>query len=168
MDEKTKELIDFTRGKFGLEDYYLERYSFNRTVNIFNETVYTLSMEWIPNHVTGLVDDENPVGTAVIEIDIHSMKLQSVIFVMGQTFAKDGVIFEDKNDIIKWIEQETGLMYEQQFQLRKEEEGEMHFIECIDGVPVSPTGMIEVRFKQDGKLTFFQSMEFFPQKIESK
>lgn len=162
MDERTQELIDFTREKFGLCNYFLERYSYNRSVNIFNETVYSFSMEWFPNHAEQVDEDENPEGTAVIEIDIHSRKFQSVIFVMGQTYAKNGVTFADKNDIITWIEQETGLMYEQQFQLRKEEEGELQFSECIDGVAVSPSGMIEVKFDQDGKLTSFSVYGHFP------
>ncbi|RFB15360.1 hypothetical protein DZB84_13225 [Bacillus sp. HNG] len=163
MDERTQELIDLTKNKFGLWDYSLERYSYNRSVNSFNETVYTLSMEWFPNLVLEPVDeDENPDGTAVIEINIHSRKFQSAIFVMGQTFAKNGVTFASKNDIIKWIEQETGLRYEQQFQLRKEEEGELHFSECIDGVDVSPSGMIEVNYNQEGKLTLFSVHGHFP------
>ncbi|MFS0820236.1 hypothetical protein [Bacillus sp. 1P02SD] len=163
MDERTQELIDLTKKRFGLWDYSLERYSYNRSVNIFNETVYTLSMEWFPNVVLEPVDeDENPDGTAVIEIDIHSRKFQSAIFVMGQTFARNGVTFASKNDIIKWIEQETGLRYKQQFQLRKEEKGELHFSECIGGVDVSPSGMIEVKFNQDGKLTLFSVHGHFP------
>lgn len=165
MDERTQELIDLTKEKFGLWDYSLERSSFNRSVNIFNETIYTFSMEWFPNEVAEPVDeDENPDGTAVIEIDIHSRKFQSVIFVMGQTFAKNGVTFTDKKDIIKWIEQETGLMYGQQFQLRNEEEGELHFRECIDGVGVSPSGMIDVKYDQGGRLTSFSSYGHFPSK----
>ncbi|MDR4887708.1 hypothetical protein RGU12_09130 [Fredinandcohnia sp. QZ13] len=165
MDERTQELIELTKNKFGLWDYSLKRSSYNRSVNIFNETVYTLSMEWFPNHVLEPVDeDENPDGTAVIEIDIHSRKFQSAIFVMGQTFAKNGVTFASKNDIINWIEQETGLRYEQQFQLRKEEEGELHFTECIGGVDVSPSGMIEVNYNQEGNLTLFSVHGHFPSK----
>lgn len=138
-------------------------------MNIFNETVYSLSMEWFPNEVEEPMDeDENPDGTAVIEIDINTRKFQSAIFVMGQTFAKNGVTFAGKNDIIKWIEQETGLRYEQQFQLRKEEKGELHFSECIDGVDVSPAGMIEVKFNQDGKLTLFSVHGHFPSKEKVK
>jgi hypothetical protein len=165
MDERTQELVDFTREKFGLWDYYLETYSFNRSVNIFNETVYTMSMEWFPKHCVGQeYEDENPEGTAVITINVNSRNFESVIFVMGQTFATNGVTFSDKNDIIKWIELETGLTFEQQFQLHKEEEGELHFKECINGVAVSPSGMIEVNFDQDGRLTLFSAHGHFPQK----
>ncbi len=165
MFKRTQELVDFTKEKFGLRDYYLETYSFNRSVNIFNETVYTMSMEWFPTHCVGQeYEDENPDGTAVITIDVKSRNFESVIFVMGQTFATNGVNFSDKNDIIKWIEQETGLTFEQQFQLHKEEEGELHFKECMNGVAVSPSGMIEVNFDQDGRLTLFSAHGHFPAK----
>nr|WP_309100526.1 hypothetical protein [Fredinandcohnia onubensis] len=169
MDKRNQELVDFTREKFGLWDYYLETYSFHRSVNIFNETVYTMSMEWFPNHCVGQeYEDENPNGTAVITIDVNSRSFESVIFVMGQTFATNGVNFSDKNDIIKWIEQETGLTFEQQFQLHKEEEGELQFKECMNGVAVSPSGMIEVNFNQDGRLTLFTAHGHFPAKERVK
>lgn len=165
IDTGIQELIDFTREKFGLWNYYLKSHSFDRRVNIFNKTIYTFSMEWFPNDVVEPVDeDENPGGTASIEIDIQTSRLKSAIFVMGQTFAQNGVTFADKNDIVKWVEQETGLMYEQQFVLRNEEEGELHFSECIDGVGVSPSGMIDVKYDQGGRLTSYSSYGHFPSK----
>ena len=124
-------------------------------------------MEWFPNHVTVQEDDgSNPEGTAIIEINVATRKFESAIFVMGKTYAKDGVTFAnlDTKTIIKWIEHETGLTYGKQFQLHKEEEGELHFTECIDGVAVSPSGSIEVKFNQEGKLTLFSVHGQFPSK----
>lgn len=163
MDERIQSLLDYTREKYGLWDYYLERYSFDRNVTIFNETVYTLTMEWFPNHITNQEnEDENPEGTAVITMDVKSRRIESVIFVMGQTFAKNGITFSSKLDIIKWIEQETGLTYGQQFKLSKEAEGAIHFNECIDGVDVSPSGSIEVNWNHHGDLTLFTVHGHFP------
>ena len=167
MDSRIQELIDMTRIKFGLHHYYLQRHSFSRYVNIFNETVYRFEMEWFPNHVTEQEDDgSNPEGTASIEINVKSRKFESAIFVMGKTYAEDGIMFANHNteDIIKWVEDETGLTYGEQFQIHKEEEGEVHFKECIDGVAVSPSGSIEVKFDQEGKLTFFAVHGQFPSK----
>ncbi|HZH61340.1 MAG TPA: hypothetical protein VEY70_17590, partial [Metabacillus sp.] len=98
--------------------------------------------------------------------DIHTYKFTSVIFVMGKTYAQNGVSLAHftKNDIINWIEQETGLTYGKQFNLRKEEEGEFHFMECIDGIAVSPSGYIELHFNKEGKLTFFSIHGQFPSK----
>lgn len=158
MDKRIQDLVDRTREKFGLDSYYLQSHSLNRNVDIFNDTSYILSMEWFPNHITELEDDDlNPDGTAVIEIDINSHKFKSVIFVMDETHANNGVSFAnlDTNDIIKWIEQETGLIYGKQFQIDQKEEGELHFKESINGVAVSPSGSIDIEFNKEGKLTLF-------------
>ena len=167
MDGRIQELIEFTKEKFGLDNYYLERHSLYRNVNIFNETVYTLCMEWFPNYVTEQEDDgSNPEGTASIEINVTTRKFESAIFVMGKSYAKDGITFADHNtnNIIKWVEQETGLIYGKQFQLHKEEEYELHFRGCIDGVAVSPSGFIEVKCNQEGELTLFSVHGQFPSK----
>ncbi|WP_175638126.1 hypothetical protein [Metabacillus schmidteae] len=166
MDTRIKELIDLTEKKFGLENYYLHSHDIFRRGDFFNNTIYTLCMEWFPNHETVEKDGSNPDGTAVIEIDIHSHKFTSAIFVKGKTYAHNGVAFANstKNEIIKWIEQETDLVYEKQFKLRKEEERELHFMECIDGVAVSPSGYIELRYNEEGKLTYFSNHGQYPSK----
>ncbi len=48
MNETLQHLIDQTRKKFGLDHYRLKRLQFYRNVNMFNETIYKLSMEWFP------------------------------------------------------------------------------------------------------------------------
>lgn len=45
MSSKTRQLIDFAKKKFGLDNYYLKRHRFDREVTPANETVYTFSME---------------------------------------------------------------------------------------------------------------------------
>ncbi|MDL4841743.1 hypothetical protein [Aquibacillus rhizosphaerae] len=165
MDQRIAELIHVTKTKFGLDDYYLERHRFYRNVNIFNETVYTLCMEWFPKHVTEEEDeDSNPDGAAVIDINVDTGKYESVIFVMGETYAKDGISFATlkTDDIIKWVENETGLTHGKQFQLHKEEEGELFFKECIDGIAVSPSGSIQLEFNKEGNLTLFAVHGQFP------
>lgn len=167
MNSKIEELIDFTKIKFGLDNHYLQRHNLYRNVNPFNDTVYTLCMEWFPNHVTAQEDDgSNPEGTAIVEINVATRKFESAIFVMGKTYANSGVTFAnlDTNGIIKWIEYETGLTYGKQFQLHKEEKGELYFKECIDGVAVSPSGSIEIKFNHEGKLTFFSAHGLFSSK----
>ncbi|MGM7724114.1 hypothetical protein [Metabacillus sp. Hm71] len=167
MDRRIKELVDLTKKKFGLDNYYLKQHSFYRNVNIFNKTIYTLCMEWFPNHIIEQEDDEsNPEGAAVIEINLHTRKFERVIFVMGKTYAKDGITFANLNlnNMINWIEYETGLTYGKQFQLDKQEEGAFRFRECIDGVAVSPSGYIEVNVNQEGDLTLYRVSGQFPSK----
>jgi hypothetical protein len=166
MDRRIQELVEFTKTKFGLNNYYLQRHQFYRSINIFNETVYTLSMEWFPNHTVQEDDGSNPEGTACIEINLNNHKFKSAIFVMGKSNAENGIMFANRNteDIIKWIEDEMGLTYGRQFQIHKKEEGELLFKECIDGVAVYPAGYIEIKFDEEGRLTFFSVHGQFPSK----
>ncbi|MCB5936463.1 hypothetical protein LI012_13605 [Caldibacillus thermoamylovorans] len=167
MDSQLKELIDLAKTTFGLNHYYLQRYEFYRSVNTINETVYTLSMEWFPNHITVHEDDEtNPNGAAGIEINVKSRKFTRAIFAGGISYAEDGVKFSHLNmeAIIKWIEDKTGLMYGIQFQLKREQEGELTFMACLDGVDVSPPGYIDIKFNEEGKLTLFSINGQFPSK----
>ncbi|GIP33564.1 hypothetical protein [Paenibacillus sp. J2TS4] len=165
MNSRTQQLIDFTKAKFGLDNYYLQRHRFDREITPANETVYTLSMEWFPNHAAGQEEEDlNPEGTAVIEIEVNRPKVKSVIFVMGKTYAQNGIVFPNRNtqEIIQWVEAETGLTYGKQFQLRKEEEGELQFAECFEGIAVSPSGFIEVKWNPQGQLTSFSVYGQFP------
>lgn len=157
MNETLQHLIDDTRKKFGLDDYRLKNYEYYRNVNMFNETIYKLCMEWFPPHETIPVDEDlNPDGTAVIEVNLNTGKVESAVFVRGKTYAKEGVCFDSgQNDAIKWIEQETGLIYGEHFHLHKEEKGELIFEEKIAGLPVTPSGMIDVKWDEHGQLIYF-------------
>jgi len=164
MDRRINDLVATTKEKFGLDSYYLKRYRLNRHVNIFQKTIYTLSMEWFPYDVEEPKDDLNPVGAAVIEMDIHSCQYVSVIFVQDTTYAKEGINFanRDINYIINWIKQETGLNFEKQFQLQKEEAGRLLFNEVFEGVKVSSYGSIEIKYNHEGDLTLFSVNGHFP------
>ncbi len=166
MDLRVQELIDITKTKFGLNNYYLQEHRFYRSVNSFNETIYTLSLEWFPNHAVPEEDGSNPDGTASIEINLKSRKFERVIFVMGKSYSEGGIMFSNliKEDIIKWVEAETGFTYGEQFRLKREDEGEFNFIACIDGIAVSPPGYIDIEFNQEGKLTLFSISGQFPSK----
>lgn len=156
MDTRLKGLVDLTRAKFGLQNYHLERRQLLQRITLFNDTVYTLSMEWIPNQSVAHADDENPEGTAMIEIDVNTQKVKSVIFVHDKSFAH-GIKFDEKQDMIKWVEQETGLVYRKQFQLQKDETNELSFNECVDGVVLSPSGWMEIKRDSQGNLTMFSA-----------
>lgn len=166
MDKRIKELVDFTREKYGLDNYVLHTFSIRRNITIFKETVYSLNMEWFPSSAKDWDnEDENPDGSAYIELDMHSRKVRSIIFVGGISFV-DSLKFDadNKEEIIKWIEKETDLCFGEQFALRKEEDREFQFSECIDGVKVSPSGSIDFRLDEEGRLTFFSVNGQFPSK----
>ena len=164
MDKRIEGLVNFTKEKYGLHEYYLHTFNINRSTTIFKDTVYSLSMEWFPNHIKNWDDETyNPEGTGCIEIDIHSRRTKRVIFSKGIS-AVDGMTFDlnNRDAIIDWIEKETGLNYGRQFTFWKEEERELHFKECIDGVAVSPSGNIELKLDQEGRLTLFSIYGQFP------
>ncbi|EIJ82277.1 hypothetical protein PB1_05085 [Bacillus methanolicus PB1] len=166
MDAKVKELVDFTKDKFGLEHYHLHTVNIYRDKNILNSTNYTLSMEWYPNNISEHTDENcNPVGTAVIDLDINSRRFKRIIFV-GGTSLSVGLKFNknDINEIIRWIEKETGLLYGKQFTIWKQEELNIHFEECFNGIPVSPSGYIYFELDKNGRLTLFSVNGLFPSK----
>lgn len=165
MDSRIQELVEFNQKKFVLSDYYLQEHRFYRNVNVFNETVYTLSMEWFPNGTVQNDDGLNPEGTVSMEINVKSRKFER-IFAKGKPYGEDGIMFSNlhKGDIIKWVERETELSYGDQFQLVREDEGELYFMSCFDGVAVSPPGYIDIKFNEEGKLTMFSIHGEFPSK----
>ncbi|MDQ0298495.1 hypothetical protein J2S78_000903 [Salibacterium salarium] len=169
MNKRLREWIDFTHSSIGLGNYYLYTYHLHKSVNLINETVYILSMEWFPTHVTGREEDGlNPKGTAAIDIDISNGQFKSIVFVGGQSFAKNGIRFAQRNnqDVIQWLEKEIGITYEEQFHLVKEEERGYRFAASIHGIEVAPDGFIEIRFDDEGNLTFYSVDGYFPTKEE--
>ncbi len=165
MDDRMKALVDVTKKKFGLHNYYLGRHAFNRHVDMFKQTKYTLSMEWFPIHAQ--VPDEdglNPEGTAVIEMDINQHVFSSAIFVGGKSFAENGIAFSpsSREAVISWVEKETGLVFGNQFSAQKASCQEFQFQSCVDGMPTSPGGQIEIKLDDEGKLIFFSITGEFP------
>lgn len=161
MDSRVKELVDATKVKFGLEHYYLKSYHLRRNVNTYNETMYSLCMEWFPNGEPAPEEDElNPAGTAVIDIHVPSGKLESIVFVKGKSYATNMNFSNLHLDtVIKWIEQETGLKYKKQFQLREKEDRAFNFEICIDGVPIATADPFLIQFNEAGELTMFSFYE---------
>ncbi|MEK3888737.1 hypothetical protein [Bacillus sp. FSL K6-3431] len=158
-------IINDTRKKFGLSNYHLYRTHFFKKSNVYNEVRYTYSMEWFPNDVSQIADeDTNPTGTACIEYDLHNHSYESVIFVGGVSYA-EGIIYKNNlKDVTHWIEVETGLRNEQDFHLQKIDEQTFYFQGSINGIPFSPSSTIEIRVDQNDKLTLFSIYGDFPNK----
>ncbi len=49
-NKKIQALITATKEKFGLTNYYLHTSSFRRSLDIFEDTTYILTTEWLPSH----------------------------------------------------------------------------------------------------------------------
>lgn len=159
MDTRIAEWVDQAKLKFGLSAYVLNNCKIHRRVELVNQTVYYLTMEWWPSAIAEPQEEGyNPEGTAVIELDMNNLRWASAIFVGGKSYA-DMIAFErtDLDHIVSWIAQETGLTYGKQFKLLNQKEDGFTFQECLDDIPMSPTGLIEVKFDLEGKLTFYSA-----------
>ncbi|MDQ0175406.1 hypothetical protein [Bacillus chungangensis] len=171
MDSRIKELVDLTKEKFGLDAYFLHTWNIYSDKNVMNETDYTLVMEWFPRCIKEQTEDElNPPGTALIELDLKSSRLKSIIFVEGKTFANT-ITFNspDSEKAIRWIERETGFTYLEHFQIKNKETEKIMFEACINGIPLSPSGLMELRLDDQGRLTFFSNYgHFLSQKTLNK
>ncbi|MEK3942945.1 hypothetical protein [Paenibacillus sp. FSL H3-0310] len=163
MDFRIKELVNATQQTYGLDNYYLHTKEIYREVTMLGETDYLLSMEWFPFHIKEWKEDYNPEGTAVITLDLLSCNYKSVIFVGGKSYANRTPFHNiELNGVIQWMEAEVGLEYGKQFYLLKEERGEYYFAECIDGIPISPGGRMELRFDGEGRIIFYSVYRQFP------
>ncbi|WP_071458877.1 hypothetical protein [Bacillus massilinigeriensis] len=154
MNPKLKELVSGACERFGLDDYRLGRHSVRRNINSLEETVYLFSMEWFPRAVESWEgEDENPDGTVCIEMNMNSGKLVSLHLPEGHTVRKASQFPCNTNaDIIGWLERETGLVYEEQFMLQREEEGELDFTGCFKGI--ASDGYMSVSFVEEGLRSF--------------
>lgn len=163
MDFRIKELVNATQQTYGLDNYYLHTNEIYREVTMLGETDYLLSMEWFPSHIKEWKEDYNPEGTAVITLDLLSNNYKSVIFVGGKSYANRTPFQNiELNSVIQWMEAEVGLEYGKQFYLVKVERGEYHFAECIDGIPISLGGRMELRFDTEGRIIFYSVYGQFP------
>ncbi len=163
MNGQLQNIIDYTREKSGLNDYYLKRHHFFREITNFNETAYILNMEWFPNNSAQSDDDYNPPGTAVIDINFHTKALKRIIFVEDVSYADSSLYpTSEKESAIEWIEEVTDLTFGRQFLIVHEEDDMLSFGAAVDNIPVAPTGTIEIGFNDEEQLTLFTIDGDFP------
>ncbi|MEC5424099.1 hypothetical protein QGM71_11410 [Virgibacillus sp. C22-A2] len=171
MNEKLEEIIEYTKVKFNLDNYYLKRHHIFREKSSLHRTSYLLSMEWFPNETDYTDSDYNPSGTAVIDIDIHTNSVKRAIFAQDVSYASQAEFLEPTDDnekIIEWVEEMTGLEFGRQFLLSYEAEGAVSFQAAVDNITVYPVGTIEVEFNENGQLTLFSIDGVFPHEDQIK
>lgn len=166
--EQLKEWTEMVRTKFGLEDFTCFESMTTYAKNDWNETDYRFTTEWLPPGHTGRQEDEsNPHGTAVIELNAKTGRLNSVIFVGGLA-PKRGLSFltGDKEEVIRWVEQETGWTYGNEFIDAQRTDHEFSFQTAFGGIPVSPEGFIQLSMDEQKKLVFFSVHGQVPEQAE--
>ncbi len=98
-----------------------------------------------------------------MEMDIHEETWKSVVFVGGMTYATEVTIPSKAfDDVVTYVEIETGLTYDQHFQLNKQENNHYIFHPCIKGIPIYPSERIQITVDNDGRLLTFAMPETFP------
>lgn len=75
--------------QFGLDEYRFDSYFFHRQITDKQETRYLLNLIWFPRSVADInIEEGNPPGTCVVELDFETGALNSIIFVGGVSFAR--------------------------------------------------------------------------------
>ncbi|GGD08514.1 hypothetical protein [Pontibacillus salipaludis] len=162
MKQKLEAIEERMKRKFGLEDYTLERTHLHREVEAFEQTHYVYNMEWFPEGSGPVEDDLNPEGTASIDVDVHTGEVRSLIFVSGVSKAKTPTL-PNEQDVIHWVEQETGLTQGEHFFLKSKQDRTYMFYSAVNGIPTTPSGIISVEVNDEDELVFFTIHGYFPE-----
>ena len=110
-----------------------------------------------------LEEDLNPEGTAIVDYNIQNGFVESVIFVEDKSFStKTHFPNKTEQEVGKWIESETGLAYGSNFVMTDVLENGFQFSPNIGEVEITPAGMIEVEFDNEGKLTTYNLYDPIP------
>ena len=164
LDKRLQKIADDIKVKFGLDAYKLATHSIHKERNSLGEAYYKFNMEFFPNVISGKYEEDiNPEGTAIVEYNIQKEIIESVIFVEGKSLATN-THFPNKTEqeVGNWIESETGLIYSENFVVTDVLENGFQFSPNIREVEITPAGMIEVEFDDEGKLTSYQLYDPIP------
>lgn len=89
MHPKIQAYIANVEALFGLDEYRFDSYSFYREITTKQETSYLLNLIWFPRSVADInIDEGNPPGTCVVELNFETGALKSIIFVGGVSYAR--------------------------------------------------------------------------------
>lgn len=168
MDNRLLEIVDKCKEKFGLSEYQLHTHSIHKERNNKGKAYYKFNMEFIPNISSEKIEEDvNPEGTVVIDYNIQSKIVENVIYVNGKSYSTK-THFPDRTieEIALWVEEETGLTYQTDFKLSEKLNNGFQFKSDVDGINITPTGMIEVEFDELGKLTAYHLFDTIPSSEE--
>ncbi|WP_010097757.1 hypothetical protein [Ornithinibacillus scapharcae] len=167
MSQTIQDIVDDIQKKYGLDHYVLHNHHIYAETNVSNKTDYILSLEFLPSEQEIKEGEYNPSGTAIIDMNLHTKDLKQITFLNNVSNATEGIFpQQDMDQIIDWIEEETGMMFGKQFKLVHEYENEVSFQATIDNMEVAPTGAIDLIFNEQGQLTQFSIDGIFPTEEE--
>ncbi|WP_152656972.1 hypothetical protein [Oceanobacillus sp. CFH 90083] len=152
MHPTIEEIVEITREKFQLNNFYLESYD----LVPHNENQIHLNMTWLPNE-TMKNNDVLPAGTVDIAVDIDNKKLSHLIFIDEKNELPADLFpqVDNMEDIIDWIEDQIQLEYGRQFKLVSETKEKIIFHAAVDNIKLFPGGAISISFNKEGRLAGF-------------
>lgn len=167
MSKSVQQWENELKSHWGLNDFELRHSTIHREVSPIKTTEYKLDMEWFPPG-TEMEDDLNPPGTVATTVNLTNGVLTSFIVVMSEDHRENPPILPSSNlnDVVAWIELQTGLKYKVDFQYKRkktEDNGEEYlFIAVLNGKKVSPGGWIEIKVNEAGSIVFYSLYGYFP------
>lgn len=117
-------------------------------------------MEWFPEHVIDREEECNPPGTVVVDVNIHSGEIVSIITVEDTSYTSL-MKFQTFEEVVSKIETITDLTYGAHFKLKEEEDRTYRFQAYLDEI-LSPIGEIEIRLDENGHLLSYLKYGDFP------
>ncbi|BAC15042.1 hypothetical protein ACFQ4N_12910 [Oceanobacillus iheyensis] len=161
MNQQVKRLIEDTKNKWNLSTYTLESHSFFQEKMDSNELGFVLSMTWKLN---GSIENADELSTINIDLNVDNGNVRRILFTnynnnLEETLFPD---MDDIEDIIEWIETQSTLEFGRQFTLVDQSETELLFQASVDNISVFPSGSIQIKFNEDGKLVHFSVDGVFP------
>lgn len=167
MNEAIQKIAAEIQKQYGLDNYVLKNHHIFIEKNISNKTDYILSFEFSAPQQEQDGDEYNSTGTALLDINLHTKELKQITFQNKISYALEGVFPQlDMDQIIDWVEEETGMMFGKQFKLEHEFDNEIGFQATIDNMEVAPTGTIDLTFNETGQLTQYSIDGIFPTEEE--
>lgn len=155
MDARLQKIVEEAHIKFGLENYQLGTSEIYKERDIRGKAFYNFTMEWYPlESVESLEEDLNPDGTAIIEYHIQKEQFTDVTFVQGKSFSTV-TQFPNKTveEVSAWLEEVWGNNFQHAFKFVEEDANSFQFVSsAVEGVGMSPSITIEVKFDDEGKL----------------
>ncbi|MCD5324388.1 MULTISPECIES: hypothetical protein [Pontibacillus] len=161
MEQTSQAIAERVKKKFGLDGYTLERTHLHREAGSFDQTHYVFNMEWFPKGTAPTEDELNPEGTASIDVDLHTERVKSLVFVGGRSEAHTATL-QTEQEVIRWVETETGLTFGEHFEFKSKQDRKYMFSSVVNGISTSPSGMISVELNEDNLLIFFTIHGHFP------
>jgi len=168
MDPRLQSIVEMCKEKFGLSAYELESHSIHKERNNKGEAYYKFNMEFFPNVLTEPIEEDvNPDGTVVIDYNLQQDLVETIIFVNEKSYStKTHFTEKTAEEVAAWVEKETGLSYQTDFKLSEALEEGYQFKADVDGIDITPAGMIEVEFDESGKLISYNLFDTIPTEAE--